>query len=546
AAWTSSVPLPTWTSESEGTYKLVVTATDKVGNTFTGATTTFKLDNTNPTTATVTTPASGSTYSASTVPASFGGNAADNNGGAGLAANSTTFTLKRGSDNFYWTGSAWQSAVFNLAATHAATTRSTAATWTSGVTFPTWAAESDGTYSVQATATDKVGNTFTGGAITFTLHNVAPVLATVTTPSDGSVYRAATVPVTFSGSAADDNTGLGLNANSTTFTLQRGSDNFYWTGSAWQSGNFNLATTHSATTGNTAATWTSNATFPTWASQSDGTYTVKATATDIVGNTFTSGAVSFTLDKTAPVTASVTAPANSGTFGSATVPSSFSGSAADNSGGSGLNANSTTFTLQRSSDSKYWTGSAWQVAVFSLATTHSATTGNTVAAWTDNVTLPTWSSQTDGTYTVQAKATNKAGNTLTGTAITFTMDKTAPAASVTSPVNGSGYGPSTVPATFTGSAADNSGGVGVNANSTTFTLCRSSDNYYWTGLACQFAAFHLAMTHSAQQGGQTVAWTSNASLPAWGSQSDGTYTVTATATDAAGNNFTGAGVSFTL
>src|SRR5207245_459383 len=104
AAWTSSVTLPTWTSESEGTYKLVVTATDKVGNTATGATTTFKLDNTNPTTATVTTPASGSTYSASTVPASFGGNAADNNGGSGLAAYSTASTSKRGPGNLSGTG----------------------------------------------------------------------------------------------------------------------------------------------------------------------------------------------------------------------------------------------------------------------------------------------------------------------------------------------------------------------------------------------------------------------------------------------------------
>src|SRR5204863_167421 len=188
----------------------------------------------------------------------------------------------------------------------------------------------------------------------------------------------------------------------------------------------------------------------------------------------------------------------------------------------------------------------WQVAVFNLATTHSATTGNTVAAWTDNVTLPTWSSQTDGTYTVQAKATNKAGNTLTGTAITFTLDKTAPAASVTSPVNGSGYGPSTVPATFTGTAADNSGGVGLNANSTTFTLRRSSDNNYWTGLAWQSAAFNLATTQSGTTGNTAAVWTSNATMPAWGSLSDGTYTVTATATDAAGNNFTGSGVGFAL
>src|SRR2546427_3004926 len=103
-----------------------------------------------------------------------------------------------------------------------------------------------------------------------------------------------------------------------------------------------------------------------------------------------------------------------------------------------------------------------------------------------------------------------------------------------------------MPSSFSGSAADNSGGVGLNANSTPFTLQRGADSFYWTGSAWQSAAFSLATTHSAQQGGQAVAWTSNASLPAWGSQSDGTYTVTATETDAAGNNFTGAGVSFTL
>src|SRR5439155_3688186 len=121
-----------------------------------------------------------------------------------------------------------------------------------------------------------------------------------------------------------------------------------------------------------------------------------------------------------------------------------------------------------------------------------------------------------------------------------------PVAAAVTPPDSSNYRPLTMPATFTGSAADNSGGVGLNANSTTFTLQRGSDSFYWTGSAWQSAAFSLATTHSAQQGGQAVAWTSNASLPAWGSQSDGTYTVTATATDAAGNSFTGAGVSFTL
>src|SRR5947208_2456700 len=109
------------------------------------------------------------------------------------------------------------------------------------------------------------------------LDNKAPATASVTTPASGSLFRAASVPGSFSGSVADNSGGVGLNANSATFTLKRSSDNFYWTGSAWQSAAGNLAASNSATTGNTAAPWTSTATLPTWASQADGTYTVQAT-----------------------------------------------------------------------------------------------------------------------------------------------------------------------------------------------------------------------------------------------------------------------------
>src|SRR5947208_3557102 len=413
-----------------------------------------------PSTASVTTPADGSMYRAATVPAGFSGSAADGTGGSGLNANSTTFTLQRNADNFYWTGTAWQVGVFNLATTHSATTGTTAAAWTSSATLPTWASESDGVYTVQAKATNTVGNSFTGSAVIFTLDKTAPITASVTAPTAGSALRAATVPASFTGSTADNNGGVGLNANSTTFTLQRSADNFYWAGSAWQAAVSNLATTHSATTSNTAAAWTSSATLPTWASESDGVYTVQATATDKVGNTFTGSVVSFTLDKTPPITASVTGPASGGIYGGATVPASFSGAAADNNGGVGLNANSTTFTLQRGSDSFYWTGSAWQATAVNLATTHSATTGNTAATWTSSATMPTWALESDGTYTVQAKATDKARNTFTGTAASFTLENVPPTtASVTTPADGSAYRAATVPATFSGSAADNSGGV---------------------------------------------------------------------------------------
>src|SRR5207244_1042531 len=142
------------------------------------------IDTTAPTTASVTTPAGSSLFqAAAAVPASFGGSVADNTGGVGLAANSTTFTLKRGSDGCYWAGSAWQSAAFSLAASNSATSGGTVTTWTNSAALPTWA---DGTYTIQATATDAVGNTFTGTAVSFTLDSTAPATLSVTTPASGS------------------------------------------------------------------------------------------------------------------------------------------------------------------------------------------------------------------------------------------------------------------------------------------------------------------------------------------------------------------------
>jgi hypothetical protein len=624
-------------SLAEGANTIRVCVTDAASNAGT-ATSSVTKDSTDPITASVTTPVNNATFRAATVPGGFSGSVADNTGGAGLAANSTSFTLQRGSDGFYWTGTTWQAGAFSLGTTHGATSGNTAVTWTSAATMPGWASEDDGSYTVRATATDKTGNSFSGTAISFTLDSTGPATASVTAPADGSLYRAATVPASFAGSVADNSAGAGLNANSTTFTLQRGSDNFYWTGSAWQSAVANLATTHVATTGGTAAGWTDNATLPTWSSQADGTYTVQAKATDKVGNTFTGAAVSFTLDKTLPVvttdsatpnptsggttitwhanengsysvrtgssctagtvlasgsystqpstvatviaaaslsegsntlivcvtdgagnagsttttvtkdttdpvTASVTIPANNGLFRGTTVPAPFSGTVADNSGGAGLAANSTTFTLQRP-NGDYWTGTTWQSGVFTLGTTHGATTGNTAVNWTNAAAMPSWATQDEGTYTIQATATDKVGNTFTGTASSFTLDDTAPAtASVTTPADSALYNGSSAPTSYAGSAADNSGGGGLNANSTTFTLQRPNGDY-WTGSAYTAAATALTTTHVATSGSAAASWSRNLGTT-WES-TDGTYTVRATATDKAGNTFSGSAITFTL
>ena len=88
-------------------------------------------------------------------------------------------------------------------------------------------------------------------------------------------------------------------------------------------------------------------------------------------------------DGTVPATASVTSPTAT-TYNPSTVPTSFNGSAADELGGIGLAANSTTFTLKNSLD-QYWTGLVWGLAgvPYNLTSTHSATTSGGSATWTN-------------------------------------------------------------------------------------------------------------------------------------------------------------------
>jgi hypothetical protein len=518
SAWTSSATLPTWSSQTDGTYTVQATATDKVGNSFTGAAVTFTLDSTNPVTASVTTPADGATYNATTAPTTFTGKSADNIGGSGLNVNTATYTLQR-PDGQYWNGTAWQIGVSNRPTTHVVTTGSTEATWTSNA-LGGWVAAAgtiDGTYTVQATTTDKAGNTFTGAAITFTLDRTAP---TVTVDSISPNPTNAGTTVTWH---ANENGSYSVRVGGTSCT----------TGTVVDSGTYN---SQPATVATTIA-----------ANQlAEGSNTVRVCVTDAVTNQGSTTAT-VTKDTTAPGAASVIVPANNGVFRAATVPAAFSGSAADNAGGVGLAANSTTFTLQRNSDGNYWNGSGWQASAFSLSATNAATAGSTASPWTSSATLPTWSSQADGTYTVQATATDKVGNSFTGAAVTFRLDSTNPVtASVTTPADGSLFRAATVPPTFSGSVADNSGGAGLAANSTRFTLQRGSDNFYWTGAAWQAAFVSLAATNTATTGGAATTWTDNAALPNWANQPDGTYTVRAIATDAALNSFTGPANTFTL
>ncbi|MGA8365311.1 MAG: Ig-like domain-containing protein [Solirubrobacteraceae bacterium] len=145
----------------------------------------------------------------------------------------------------------------------------------------------------------------------------------------------------------------------------------------------------------------------------DGTYTAQVSQGDEAGNTGESAAVTFTVDTTAPVVA-------------VTVPVA----------GAVLNSSKPTIS-----------GLAGQVSGDDPSVTLKLYAGSTVSGspvQTDKVT-PSGANWTtgavaalaDGTYTALAEQADEAGNTGTSLAVTFTIDTTLPAVTLTSPSAGS-------------------------------------------------------------------------------------------------------------
>ena len=134
------------------------------------------------------------------------------------------------------------------------------------------------------------------------------------------------------------------------------------------------------------------------------------------------------IDTTAP-TASVTAPtASQSLSGTSTV---ISGTASD----SGLA--SVAVSIQRSSDSYYWTGSTW-----SATQTWLAATGTT--SWTYTWTFNPASQNGTPSYTIQARATDNATNTGLSTSVTgVTVNNGAPTIIGVDPTGGSTAGSNT-------------------------------------------------------------------------------------------------------
>ncbi|RYX85828.1 hypothetical protein EON83_03485 [bacterium] len=168
----------------------------------------------------------------------------------------------------------------------------------------------------------------------------------------------------------------------------------------------------------------------------------------------------------------------------------------------------------------YWNGgTSW---------TTSATAANEEPVKGTNSWTFTFPTMPAGRYTLRATAKDAAGNTGTSTTISFWVDPNAPATlTVDTPASGSTVTSLPSLGGAVTEAADGSGILSVQAQ-----LRRTADGLYWTGSAWSSTATYLTTTVSNNR------WARSAPLPTGNDLKTGSYSITALATDRAGNTKT--------
>ncbi|RKH66871.1 cell envelope biogenesis protein OmpA [Corallococcus llansteffanensis] len=491
-AWSQALPGPL----ANGTYTVTAVSTNGTTNSST-ASSTFTVNVPAPTVA-ITTPANGSTTTNPNVTVT------------GTAANATTVTVTFQGTNY-------------------GPITVTGGTWSQALPGPL----ANGTYTVTAVSRNSAGTNSTTASSTFTVDQTPPTVA-ISTPGNGSTINTPTVTVT----------GTSTGATSVSLTFE--------------------GTSYGPISVDASGNWS----FPLPGPLPEGSYTVTAVSKDAAGNNSPPATSTFTLDLTAP-TVAISTPANGSTIGTSAVtvvgtsagatsvtltfqgtdygPISVDGSgnwsfplpvslgegtysvtavSKDVAGNTSTPANST-FTVDLTGP---------QVAISTPVNGTSVGTGTvTVTGTSSGATFVTltfegasygpisvdasgnWSQAlpgplAEGTYTVTAVSTDGAGNTSAPATSTFTVDLTKPTVAITTPANGSTIGTDTVTVT------------GTSTGATSVTLTYNGTNY----------------------GPIPVDGAGNWNYTLPFSLGDGTYTVTAVSTDAAGNTSPPANTTFTV
>ncbi|WP_199724611.1 Ig-like domain-containing protein, partial [Corallococcus sp. AB011P] len=489
--WTAALPGPL----ANGTYTVTAVSSNGTTNS-TQASSTFTVNVPAPTVA-ISTPANGSTVSNPNVTVT------------GTAANATSVTVTFNGTNYPAT--------------------LTGGNWTVALPGPL----ADGTYTVTAVSTNSAGTNSPTATTNFTVDQTPPTVA-IDAPVDGAILNTPNVTVEGSSSGASY------------VTLTVG------------------AASYGPITVNGDGSWS----FPLPGPLAEGSYTATAVATDAAGNTSTTATTNFTVDLTAP-TVEISTPGDGDVIGTSTVtvtgtatgatsvtltyngtdygPIPVDGSGnwsyqlpvslpegsitvtavATDAAGNTSTPDSTTFTVDLTvptvAISNPLTGTSVNTGTVTVTGTTTNATSVTLtfgAASYGPITVNgdgTWSytlpgSLAEGTYTVTAVSVNGAGTTSATATTNFTVDLTAPTVEISTPGDGDVIGTSTVTVTGTATGATS---VTLTYNGTDYGPIPVDGSGNWS--------YQLPV-----------------SLP------EGSITVTAVATDAAGNTSTPDSTTFTV
>ncbi len=276
-----------------------------------------------------------------------------------------------------------------------------------------------------------------------------------------------------------------------------------------------------------------------------GTYTYEVIANYGSGPSWTATSnqpsVTVNADSTPP-TATVTIPANNGSYNSAGWgggSGAITGTATDSStGGNGVSA--VEVSIENSATGKCWNGTDFTTAScpnYIAVTSGGTATGSNTANWSYSLAA---SALTNGdSYTVTVEASDTVGNTNASAATaTWTYDTTAPTSAITFPANNGGYNATTwaagcASAGLCGTASDpgaNASGV----NLVQVSIQRSSDNDYWNGTS--WVSSGSTLWENASTSNSWANWSYG--LTAANLTDNVSYTVLSQATDKANNTQT--------
>ena len=348
---------------------------------------------------------------------------------------------------------------------------------------------SEGTHTFQARAVDTVGNVSTSTSYTWAVNLTIPTIS-IAFPSVAGLYHDVGFNAGCSTPLVGDVCGVAdddVAVSAVAVSLRRLSTGLYWNGTGFTS----LLETFVAASGTTDWSYGVLST-----ALPEGAFTLRARASDGVNVGYDSR--TFTIDRTAPATPTLTS-----------VPPSTSGPSA-------------TFAFTNPEPT----------AVFECRLDG--------GAWSSCASPRSFTGLAHGSHTVNVRAVDGAGNTSAGTSTTWTVDATPPSVTMTFPgatsYNGAGWAAGCGTPTI-GDLCGTAGDVGSGLATVDLSIFRVGTSSYWNGSG--FAA--ASETWLTATG--TTSWSyafAASSFPA-----DGTYVVRRRATDLVGNATTGS-VSLTI